>query len=741
MSELIGMTFAQGAALDRETRTKVLGGKGAGLARMVDLGLPVPPGFTLTTDACRSYLDRGWNDALEMALVDCLADLERTTGKTFGDSRRPLLVSVRSGAPVSMPGMMDTVLNAGMTDEIAASLGKASGDPRFGWDTFRRFVQSYVVVVLGAPSDLVREISEAHLGDDDGAAMNDEEFARAAMSLRGAFADKGYAVPAEPLDQLRQAVRAVFASWNGERARTYRRLEGIADDLFTAVNVQMMAFGNLGDDSGTGVAFSRCPSDGHNALTGDFLRGAQGEDVVAGTHQTQPITDLKPLWPDVYAELEETARQLEHDLRYVVDIEFTVERGSFWMLQYRRGKHSPRAALRLAIDMAEDPDFPLTREEALERVEKVLADPPMLPAAGSDPAEEQVLATGLAAAPGRAVGAICTSVDEAVSAEGRGEAVILVRRETSPADIAGMAASVGILTTRGGHVSHAAVVARGWGLPAVVGAKDIEVAADGIRIGDRFVASGTEITIDGSSGKILLGAHQCHEIEAPEVATLRAWQRNMPGQAPAAKTDGYREEATAQSVSRALALKGMGDTASIATVLGCSPEEVAGVFDQLAGQGDILAMPRDRFRPSPDLAEQVVGWYAETAELIKDDILAEWEAFHEVNDAFKQVVTDWQMREVDGAQVINDHSDAEYDTGIMARIGGEIHPVITPIIKRVAQAEPRLIRYLDRLKGALKQMNGGDKDMVAHPLKDSYHTVWFELHEELIRLSGRQRTE
>ena len=741
MHEQLGVSFAAGARLGQDDRTRLLGGKGAALARMVDLGLPVPPGFTFTTEACQAYLDRGWMPTMESELVRCLGDLEQGTAKVLGDRQQPLLVSVRSGSPISMPGMMDTVLNVGMTVEIAESLGEASEDSRFGWDTMRRFIQSYVSVVLHAPPELVRAVSLKHLGDDEGASLTAEALGSNTIALGEALAEQGYPVPTNPLKQLREAVGAVFTSWTCERAQTYRRLESIADDLYTAATVQMMAFGNLGEKSGTGVAFSRDPSTGEAGLMGDFLQGAQGEDVVAGTHQTMPISALGQLWPDIATELEQTSRLLEHDLGYLVDIEFTVEAGKFWLLQYRKGKHSPRAALRMAIDMADDPDFPLTRDEALERVQEILLNPPMMPSGGETSAAVEVLATGLAASPGRAIGTLYTSVEKAVAAEGRGEAVILVRRETSPSDIAGMAASKGILTTLGGQVSHAAVVARGWGLPAIVGAGDIEVLENGIQIGDRQVPTGTEITLDGSSGEVLLGAHHSPEIEAPEVAILRGWLRDVTSSTAPARTGRYTETATIETVSRVLGLKGMSDPVTIANVLGANVDEVAVVLEKLVDFKDAIAMPKERVRAAPILIERVNDWFAKAAGRIQDQIEVEMEAFHEVNDAFKTLVTDWQMRVIDGRQIINDHTDPDYDARIVERLASQIHETIAPIIHRTAQAEPRLIRYLDRLEIALATIKGGDSDMFTHPIKDSYHTVWFEFHEELIRLSGRQRTE
>ncbi len=736
----LGMTFTAGAALEPDAAVDLLGGKGAALARMVALGLPVPPGFTLTTAACHRFLGEGWTDELDAAVAEGIADLEAATGKRLGDPARPLLVSVRSGAPVSMPGMMDTVLDVGMTEDVARGLGAASGDERFGWDTARRFVQSYASVVLGAPDPLIRDASLEHLGDDEGRGLDADGLARATAGFRETLARAGYVVPDHPHQQVRHAVQAVFRSWNCERATVYRRIEGIDDGLGTAATVQMMAFGNLGDRSGTGVAFSRDPSTGAPGVMGDFLAGAQGEDVVAGTHHTLPIAALRDLWPDIADELDRTATLLEHDLTDLADIEFTVEEGTFWLLQVRRGKHSPRAALRMAIDMADDPGFPLTREEALERVAGILADPPTVATASSGPAHGDVLATGLAASPGRAIGAVCTDVDAAIAAEARGEAVILIRRETSPADIAGMAAATGIVTSRGGLVSHAAVVARSWGLPAVVGASRIEIRSDGIGVGDRVVVAGTEITVDGTTGEVLLGAHHADEVEVPEVAVLRSWEREATP-ASVAEPLRHREDVTAESVERALAVKGMGDPAGIAAVLGGSADAVADHIAALIEAGDVQELPGGRVRPTRALMARVDDRFAQAAARASAHVEPQMEAFHHVNSSFKALVTEWQVRTVDGEQVPNDHTDAEYDAAVIARLRTEVHALIEPIVTSVAAAELRMARYLDRLDAALAAIEAGETDMVAHPLKDSYHTVWFELHEELIRLSGRNRAD
>lgn len=732
----IELTPDHGAAL--------VGGKGAALARMVGLGLPVPPGFTLTTMACNRFLANGWTGELDTAISEGVAELEASVSKRFGDRTQPLLVSVRSGAPVSMPGMMDTVLNVGMTAAVAESLSVLTGDVRFGWDTYRRFAQSYASVVLAAPEQTVRQLLVEQVGPDEGRSLPPEALAVAATGFVDALAAAGYPIPDDTGDQLRSAVAAVFDSWISERAQVYRRVEGIDDNLGTAATVQMMVFGNLGERSGTGVAFSRDPSTGQPGIFGDVLQQAQGEDVVAGTHNTLPVSELHNLWPDVAAELERVTTLLERDLTDLADIEFTVEEGTFWLLQVRRGKHSPQAALRMAIDMAEDPDFPLTRAEALQRIAPILIDPPKVPNPKSVPqapaTTADVLVTGLAASPGRAIGAVCVDVEAAVAAEKRGEAVILVRPETSPADIAGMAASRGIVTSLGGVVSHAAVVARSWRIPAVVGVTAINFTGGGLEIGGRTVADGTVITIDGSSGQILLGAHEANEIDAPEVDVLRQWERDIDSAGQAA-AGGFAEAVTVETVGRALALKGMGSAESIGLVLGARPEDVTPVLDKLQSAGDAQELRAGTLRALAPLTERVKAWYELEAARMQAVIEPHLDNFHTANHNFKVVVTDWQMRTVDGERVPNDHADAGWDAEVVNRLRADIHAAIEPIVIAIAEHEPRIGRYLDRLSDALAALEAGDNDMMAHPLKDSYHTIWFELHEELIRLSGRNRSD
>ncbi|MEM9464097.1 MAG: pyruvate, phosphate dikinase [Actinomycetota bacterium] len=741
---------ASGIATPAE-RVDLLGGKGAALARMTELGLPVPPGFTLTTTACRTFMSGGWSAELDAALSAGVTELEGRTQKRFGNAANPLLVSVRSGAPVSMPGMMDTVLNVGINASVAQSLSSLTGDPTFGWDTWRRFAQCYASVVLTAPEELIRELVDRHLGPDEGRRLPAVEFAAAVNSFIDSLASVGYNVPDDATEQLRGAVVAVFASWDTERARVYRGVEGIADDLGTGATIQMMAFGNLGDRSGTGVAFSRDPSTGEPGLVGDFLRRAQGEDVVAGTHAPRPVADLRTLWPDIADELERTAELLERDLADIADIEFTIEQGTLWLLQVRRGKHSARAALRMAIDMAEEPQFPLTRGEALDRVAATLADPPRIANPAATTAAREPLTKGLGASPGRAIGAVCTDVDEAVAAGERGEPVILFRRETSPADIAGMAAAKGIVTSLGGLVSHAAVVARGWHVPAVVGASSIRLAEDGIEINETSIAAGTTVTIDGTTGDVYLGAHESDEIEAPEAAILRSWRDRLTPAAPestaSAEPGGIDpkstvpEPANLETVGRVLAIKGMASAESISAVLGVSVADVAPVLAELVDAGDAQEVRAGNIRPLPTLTEQVDAAYRRWATTLRPAIDPLLDEFHHANSKLKETVTDWQMRIVDGARVPNDHLDSAWDADVIARLRSEVHTAIAPIIEAAAAAERRLARYGDRLERALAAVEAGDVEMLAHPFKDSYHTVWFELHEELIRLSGRNRRD
>ena len=497
--------FQETEGLDRE----LLGGKGFALAEMTRLGFPVPPGFTLTTAACRAYLERGaLPEGLWDEVRDQVARLEAATGKRFGGGEGlPLLVSVRSGAPVSMPGMMDTILNLGLTRAGVAALAEATGNPRFAWDSYRRLVQMYGEVVLG----LAAEGFERLLDRAKVLAGAERDVDLTAADLEGLvdaylrhIEVEGRAFPDDPWQQLEGAVRAVFDSWNNPRARTYRRLYGIPDELGTAVNGQAMVFGNLGDDSGTGVGFSRNPATGEPGLYGEYLKNAQGEDVVAGVRTPQPLERLRESDPELYDEIAVVAERLEAHFREMQDFEFTVERGRLYLLQTRNGKRTPAAAVRIAVDMAEEGR--ITREEALLRVDANTL--PSLLRARIDPdrAPEPV-AEGLPASPGAAVGHAVLDAETAESWAGRGLPVILVRPETTPEDISGMYIAHGILTARGGMTSHAAVVARGMGVPAVVGvaALSLNLEERSFALGGLSFKEGDVISLDGTSGRVFAG--------------------------------------------------------------------------------------------------------------------------------------------------------------------------------------------------------------------------------------------
>ena len=506
----------------------LLGGKGAGLAEMTQvLNLPVPPGFTIAVPICRYYRKFGWPVGLDDQIEFHIAELGRKMGRRFGDEGDPLLLAVRSGAARSMPGMLDTVLNLGLNDRTVAGLENCSGDHEFAWDSYRRFLQMYAVTVMGIPESIV-EISPGPLRSEN--LSKQVEWLKEQI-LRSA----GTPVPDDPIQQLRMAIEAVFRSWDSARAKTYRAAEGIDDDLGTAVNVQAMVFGNRGKDSGTGVLFTRNPSNGKNELVGDYLPCGQGEDVVSGKTITMPIAELANHSPAVYGELKALTRKLEVHYRDMCDIEFTVERGHIWLLQTRIAKRNSVAAVRIAVELADDPEIQLGHDEAIKRADDTIrsrARSTILAQLAKVENEDSLLATGIGAAPGWASGRIVLSSEAAVEAD---DDVILVRRDTSPEDIAGMAAAMGILTSSGGIASHAAVVAREWGVPTVVGAVELTVSPEGITTSKGvFIAEGETITIDGSSGAVWRGAvaplvmsddltEAAIERKLPELLTLESW--------------------------------------------------------------------------------------------------------------------------------------------------------------------------------------------------------------------------
>ncbi|MGQ0803929.1 MAG: pyruvate, phosphate dikinase [Actinomycetota bacterium] len=488
----------------------LLGGKGANLAEMTNLGLPVPPGFTITTEACKAYMAGG--DKLPDGLMDeveaALTALEEKMGKRLGDEADPLLVSVRSGAPFSMPGMMDTVLNLGLNDASVKGLAKQTDNERFALDSYRRFVQMFGKIVLDIDGELFEE-TLTELREQRGVATDPELDADALTGLVETFKgivkkEAGVDFPQDPREQLRYAIEAVFRSWNGKRAKDYRKLEGIPDGLGTAVNVQAMVFGNKGDDSGTGVAFTRDPATGEKRPYGDFLVNAQGEDVVAGIRATEPLDGMGKTFPEPHRQLLEVMDTLEKHYRDMCDIEFTIEQGRLFILQTRVGKRTAAAALRMAVDM--EAEGLIDRTEAVLRVEPAQLDQLLHPQ--FDPkAEYKALAKGLNASPGAAVGKVYFTADDAEERHAAGERVILVRPETSPDDLHGMIAAEGILTSRGGLVSHAAVVARGMGKPAVCGASALDIDVDGkqFSVNGTTVREGEVISVNGTTGEVVVG--------------------------------------------------------------------------------------------------------------------------------------------------------------------------------------------------------------------------------------------
>ena len=487
----------------------LLGGKGANLAEMTNLGLPVPPGFTITTEACRWYMSTGHvPPELRVQVTMAVRTLEDSLGRGFGDVQDPLLVSVRSGAKFSMPGMMETVLNVGLNDASVHGLADFAGDERFAWDSYRRLIQMFGKTVLDIDSDLFANALDAKK-KAAGVTGDTELTASALHELVDEFKaivreQSGREFPQHPREQLDLAIEAVFNSWNTERARLYRRRERISDDLGTAVNVVAMVFGNLGEGSGTGVCFTRDPATGVPGDYGDYLENAQGEDVVAGIRNTLPLADFERIDPDAYGELKQAMRRLENHYRDLCDIEFTVERGKLWMLQTRVGKRTAAAAFRIAYQLVDE--HLITLDEALERVTGEQLSKLMFPQ--FDPsAPRTTLAKGMAASPGAAVGEAVFSSARAQERAAEGANVILVRRETNPDDLGGMMAAVGVLTSRGGKTSHAAVVARGMGTTCVVGADALDVDAHACQftVGKKVVKEGEVIAIDGSTGEIFLG--------------------------------------------------------------------------------------------------------------------------------------------------------------------------------------------------------------------------------------------
>ncbi|HEY3138144.1 MAG TPA: pyruvate, phosphate dikinase [Blastocatellia bacterium] len=521
--------FANGKADGSGDMKDLLGGKGAGLAEMTNAGLPVPPGFTITTEACNAYYAAGgkFPDRLWEQVREAMREIERATGKKFGDPTNPLLVSVRSGAKFSMPGMMDTVLNLGLNDETMQGLASLTSNERFAYDAYRRFIQMFGKIVLGIDGELFEEALEkakkkarAKLDTD----LEASDLKRVCKEFKKIVKQRtGKPFPTEPYQQLEEAIKAVFRSWNGDRAKAYRRREKIPDDLGTAVNIVTMVFGNMGNDSGTGVAFTRDPATGEKKLFGDYLSNAQGEDVVAGIRTPKHIDELKQDMPEIYNQFVQLAEKLERHYRDMQDLEFTVERGKLWMLQTRNGKRTGPAAVKIAVDMV--------REGLIDERTAVLRVPAgdidqLLHKTIDPKAKVKVLTRGINASPGAATGRVVFTPEEAEEWAAEGKPVILVRRETSPEDVRGMDAAQAILTSTGGPTSHAAVVARGWGKPCIVGAGEIAIhyAKNEFSVNSNRVRRGDWLTVDGTSGRVIEGQAPLIDPElGDDFKTLMKW--------------------------------------------------------------------------------------------------------------------------------------------------------------------------------------------------------------------------
>ena len=712
-----------------------LGSKGAGLVEMrQQLGLPVPHGFVLGAALCRPFLTSGWLDGLDQAIDEKLAALERSTSQRFGGRERPLLVSVRSGAPVSMPGMMDTILNLGANAMTIAGLAEWTGDERFALDTWSRFCRMYAATVLGISREglgcnLPRDASITALRDD-------------IERVQELCERESTAIPDDPRAQLRGAIEAVFRSSRSERARVYCRRESLGDEVPTAVVIQAMAFGNLGALSGTGVAFSRNPSTGANEVYGDFLANAQGEDVVAGIRASLPLAAMRVRLPEVHDQLRDILRRLERHYRDLCDVEFTVQDGLLQILQVRAGKRSAIAAARIACALVNEGC--IDRSEAVRRITpeqlRQLKSVARL-REGAVP-----IASGVAASPGVVSGLICLEPDRVAALAEGGRNVILVRPTTSPEDVHGLVQASGIITATGGVVSHAALLARGWGIAAVCGVEALEFVP-ALRLAGQPLREGDRLTIDGGGGQIYPGDCLEAEFGAPvELQTLRGWATDcgvpLGGEevatfAPVAAIEDDAADVDAVAVLRALALLGFATAERVANALAVPIQSVNRLLDALPASH--LGKALRGLYVTPDGRAWLSGELnAERERIDRHAADSLYQRFMALDATFKQLVTDWQVKVSDGERVPNDHADAAYDDGVRARLA-DFHQVVVILLPEILTLTARLKPFLKRFEHAAAAVASGDGNMIASPLKDSYHTIWFELHEELIHLAGRNR--
>lgn len=705
-------------------RTALLGGKGAGLVEMTqEMGLPVPPGFVITTRVCQQYLASGWPRDLTGRILAQVERLGARVGRRFGDPERPLLVSVRSGAPVSMPGMMDTLLNVGMTPAIRERLAEETGNPRFAADTWLRFNRMYAELVLGVEEAAITAAAQP----DDSV----EGLLAAAERVRELAAVRG-GVPEAPIEQLRGAVEAVFRSWNSERARVFRARENVPEELGTAVTVQAMVFGNLSERSGTGVVFTRNPTTGDPEPFGDYLPRAQGEDVVAGSHAVHGLEALRQSLPAVYDELLGVLDRLERHYRDMCDVEFTVSDGRLYVLQTRIGRRSPLAAVRIAVAMAEDPAFPVSKAEAVARVDQETLH--KLTAIGHVDPDAKAIARGLAASPGIGVGELCCDADRAADLAAKGVAVVLARQETSPADVHGMIVAAGLVTTLGGVASHAAVVARSWAIPAITSLEGAQVSDSGLRVGDVEIREGETVTVDGTHGALYRGGvRRDGSVDVAEARLLREWAAEL-GVEPGTMAIAPAEAVAAREVSlfelaRMVQLKGLCTTERLAAA--CSTK-VARVEAMIGEHPSLFRETARGFALTPEGRTWVLEQLEEERGALNRDVVERcYQGFLELNERFKRLVSEWQAASAGG------HSEDDWQR--LVHSTEALHRDLRPLVDEVASEVHRLATYGVLFDRALSAMREGDTSMLASPLKDSYHTAWFEFHEELLTVSGRDR--
>jgi pyruvate, orthophosphate dikinase len=748
---------------------ELLGGKGASLAAMTALRLPVPPGFTIATGVPQPQAGEHLPEPVVGQVFAQLGQLAARAGRRFGDDEDPLLLSVRSGAPVSMPGMMDTVLNLGITEAAARALARAGTDEAvFAWDIYARFVRSYALTVLGLDTAAVGPPCSALAASP---LLTAEKLEHEAVALAGRVdvlvGDDSWR---DPRRQVVAAITAVLQSWDSVRARAFRAREGISANTGTAVNIQQMVFGNRDEQSGTGVAFSRDPSTGTPGPYGDFLSRAQGEDVVAGSHHPRSLEAMAAAFPAAFRRLSEVLRLLEVRERDLIEVEFTIESGRLWLLQSRRGRRTGPAALRIAADMAADPDIALQPAEAVLRI--TAEDIRQAEQIGAVCTGDSPIATGIGVTPGAVTGHAYFDTDRCLVAAERGTPVILVRPETSPADVAGMAAAAGLLTSRGGRVSHAAVIARAWGKVAICGAVEISVGDSSLTSASGVVIrEGDILTLDGSSGRVYAGAliiTRSSE-QTASLAVVRSWCDEIlavgAGPQPAASVTERLEAARSLLPHKPASASDAASERAVpaAVQYGTEPQEHLLVALRIRGrvpledlgapglagadtEAALRRMARDElcreaagsWRLTPggrQAAEELVT--RQRAGLDAGALEIVYAGFMRSDTALKAAITDWQVLP-DGRP--NSHKDPGHDASVLDRVAS-VHQSISRVLDEGTAVLPRLWHYRQRLDAAWAMVVAGDTTWLASPVKDSYHTVWFQLHEDLLLMTARQRGE